>query len=367
MNPPEQITLTGHIGPVTTLKDRSIFSCYTEPDSLENLDEPRPERWVYVRTSNNGGRTWTDPRKAFAFPAGKGGVGAVLPLGDGAGNLHIFSLRFYRIEWEGLEEPQLDSVLQHTVSRDGGTRWSEVKQIDFGHRYTGSLNGAVQMDHGRLLVPLSYFDEARKMGKFVSMTVYSDDGGQTWGTSNDCPVDSGGTWIESGACEPVVVPLRSGMVWMVIRTQSGYFWESFSNDGALWTPPQQTRIVSSNSPAGVLRLADGRIVLFWNNLYGDPFDPRSSSPRVSYARQILHGAISENEGQTWSPPRIIAQPRETEPPYTDVLCQATYPYLCQAPDGAVVLIYVRNVVGAPERSGYRAVRVDPDWLAGPIE
>jgi hypothetical protein len=236
--------------------------------------------------------------------------------------------------------------------------WSELREIDFGHGYTGSLNSALVLDNGRILVALSYLDEQRTNGKFVSMTVCSDDDGQTWGRSNDCPVSSGGEYLESGACEPVVVQFRSGVVWMVIRTQTGYFWESFSNDGMVWTPPRCTRIVSSNAPAGVLRLMDDRIVLFWNNLYGEPFHDG-----ISYARQYLHGAVSEDEGQTWSPPRVIAHRAPDEQPNT----QTTYPFLCQAPDGAVVLVYYR--VGSRPGRGWNQpirelVRVYPEWLAG---
>ena len=361
MYPPEEIALTGDIGPVATMKDGRIFSCYAgEYEEIErlDLDEERPEIWVYVRTSDDGGRTWTEPQQAFAFPAGKGTSGGGPLLVDRDGNIHIFSMRIYKIDWEGLEVPELDNVMQHNVSKDDGKTWSPVKEIDFGHRYTGSFNCVIQMDNGRILVPLAYYDWQRKTGKFVSMTVYSDDGGETWGKSNDCPVDSGGEWIESGACEPVIVQFPSGMVWMIIRTQTGYNWECFSNDGATWTPPRSTRIVSSNSPSAVLRLADDRIVLFWNNLYGEPFTTRASS-QVSYARHTLHGAISDDEGQTWSPPKVVAQRRQGEPPNTSV----TYPFVCQALDGAVVLSYLHHASWEPADIFHRIIRVDPDWLA----
>jgi hypothetical protein len=144
---------------------------------------------------------------------------------------------------------------------------------------------------------------------------------------------------------------------MIIRTTTGYFWESFSNDGAIWTPPRQTRIVTSNAPAGVLKLQNGRIALFWNNLYGEPF-----RDGVSYARQILSAAISTDDGQTWSVPKTVARRAEDEP----FRAQTTYPFLCQAPDGHIVLMYHR--VYAREGRDWmhpirELVRVDPDWLS----
>ena len=355
MNPVEQIAFEGKIGHVATLADGRIVSCYTEQHPLTDLEEERPERQTYIRYSEDGGRTWSAARKAFVFPPGKGESGSNLPLATRDGSLHVFSLRFYSLGWE--ENKPWHSVLLHTVSTDAGSTWSELKQIGFGHRYTGALNCAVQMDNGRILFPVSYLDEQRATGKFVSTCVYSDDNGRTWGKSSDCPVASGGQYLESGACEPVVVQFRSGMLWMLIRTQTGYLWESFSNNGAIWTPPRGTRFVASNAPAGVLRLADGRIVMFWNNLYGEPFHEG-----ISYARQYLHGAISSDEGQTWSPPKVVAHRKQDEPPNT----QTTYPFLCQAPDRAVVLVYYR-VGSRPDRDWNNPirelVRVDPDWLA----
>ena len=293
MQPPQQIDFEGKIGHVATLRDGRIVSCYTEQHPLTNLEEERPERQAFIRYSEDGGRTWSEPHKAFSFPAGTGESGSNLPLGTQDGSLHVFSLRFYSLGWK--ENRPWHSVLLHTVSADAGNTWSELKEIDFGHRYTGSINCAMQMDNGRILFPLSYLDEQRPDARNVSTCVYSDDNGQTWDKSNDCPVSSGGDYAESGACEPVVVQFASGMVWMVIRNQTGYLWESFSNAGAIWTPPRGTRFVASNAPAGLLRLTDDRIVIFWNNLFGEPFHEG-----ISYARQYLHGAISDDEGQTWS-------------------------------------------------------------------
>lgn len=355
--PPERINFSGNIGHVARLRDGRIVTFFTDHKRLEDMDQEYPPVPLHMRVSDDGGRTWSDPQIVLHFPAGKGVVsGAPYPLEDSEGRLHLFMLRFFSTGWNGGD---WHSVLQHTASEDGGQTWSEIKDVDFGARYTGALNSALLTDNGRILVPLSYFAPERTDGQLVSRVVYSDDGGGTWAVSNDCTVGGGGTFFESGAVEPVAVQFASGMIWMVIRTVTGYFWESFSNDGAIWTPSQQTRIVSANAPAGVLRLADGRIVLFWNNLYGEPM--RESG--ASYARQILFGAISENEGQTWSAPRPVAQRNPDEP----FRAQTTYPFLCQATDGAVVLIYHR-VYAKEGRDWYNPIRelmrVDPDWLAG---
>jgi hypothetical protein len=190
------------------------------------------------------------------------------------------------------------------------------------------------------------------------MCVFSDDGGQTWGRSNDCAIEGGGEFVESGATEPVVVQLNSGLVWMVIRTVSGYFWESFSNDGSVWTPPQQTRIVSCNAPAGVTRLSDGSLALSWNNRYGAPMHAHG----ISYARQKLHLARSFDDGQTWSVPKEIARIADDDPDNI----QTTYPYLIEAADGALIVVYHR--IRSAEWRGWHypireVLRINPDWIS----
>ena len=341
---------------IAQLSDGRMLTILNDPAPIENLTSERPERWTRIRRSDDGGRSWSEPTPAFAYSAGLGFAMPVVSCADQQDRVHVFGLRFYGLGKEGLPHR---STIVHTVSDDAGRTWSAEREIDFGHSYTGSLNNVLVLDSGRILLPLSYLAPERASGQFVAVTVYSDDGGENWSRSNDCAVDAGGRFTESGAAEPVVVQLNSGLVWMVIRTTTGYFWESFSNDGAIWTPPQPTRIVSSNAPAGVLRLRNGTIALAWNNLYGEPMRDGG----ISYARQKLHMALSRDDGQTWSVPRVIAAVEPEDLPTS----QTTYPYLFEAPDGRIVVIYHR--VGArPGRSWHHPIRevlrIDPDWLPG---
>jgi Neuraminidase (sialidase) len=350
----QRIDVTGDVNYVARLKSGRLITILNDPALIDHLADERPERWTALRSSDDGGATWSDPIPAFAYASGPGFAMPVVTCADQNDRLHVFGLRFYGLGREGLP---WRSALMHTTSDDGGATWNASKAIDFGRDYTGSLNNVLVLESGRILLPLSYLDLERPSGQFVSMTVYSDDGGETWNRSNDCSVEYGGQFLESGAAEPVVVQLQSGLVWMVIRTTTGYFWESFSNDGAVWTPPKPTRIVSSNAPAGVLKLDDGRIVLAWNNLYGEPMHERG----ISYARQILHMAISDNDGQTWSVPKVVAAVEPGDLPKS----QTTYPYLFQADDGAIVLVYHR--VHAQEGRDWHhplreVIRIQPDWL-----
>lgn len=352
--PPTPIQVDGKVAQVARLADGRLITFFCDQKRFDDLDSEQAPMPVYMRVSHDAGNTWGDARTVAHYPGGKGIVsGAPLVLVDDQDRIHLFNLRFFAIGWES---GNWHSVLQHMMSHNDGESWSDVQTIDFGAGYSGALNSGLQMDNGRILIPLSYFAPERTDGQLVSRVVYSDDGEQ-WAYSNDCTVEEGGAFFESGAVEPVVVQFPSGMLWMLIRTVTGYFWESFSNDGAIWTPARPTRIVSSNAPGGLVRLDDGRIVLCWNNLYGEPMRENG----VSYARQVLSAAISDDEAQTWSAPKAIAQRNPGEP----MRAQTTYPFPCQAADGSVLVLYHR-VYAREGQDWYNPtrelVRLEPDWL-----
>jgi hypothetical protein len=101
--------------------------------------------------------------------------------------------------------------------------------------------------------------------------------------------------------------VKGGRVWNLVRVQWGSFYESFSGDGSRFSEPQPAALVNSDSPAGLTRTDDGRLVLLWNNCQ-----------RYSYAlggRQVLHAAVSEDEGKTWIGYReVMRAPKADEPP-----------------------------------------------------
>ncbi len=351
----ERVPIDGDINYLARFSDGELATISNgDPEQIVELTKVRPERRVLIRRSHDHGRTWTDPALAFSYDSGVGFSMPVSTVVDHSDRLHVFGLRFLEIGWPA---GPWHSELIHTWSDDRGATWSETRSIEFGAQYTGSINNVIVLESGRILLPLSYVDPSRTSGLFVSRCVYSDDGGETWGHSNGVPVEGGGNFPESGSMEPVVVQLNSGLVWMVIRTVNGYFWESFSNDGQWWTPAKATRIVSCNAPAGVVRLRSGELVMSWNQRYGEPM----RDGEISYARQVLSIATSQDDGQTWSVPREVARIGDNDP--IDV--QTTYPYLFQADDAAILLVYheIRRDEGRSWHDPIRhLIRLDVDWI-----
>jgi len=348
---PIEAAKTGpEFGTIATLPDGRIFTWFAQGKNytkalkdttiVDDLDTPQ---YAFGRWSNDAGRTWsTKPTQLFEFPRERGVRVAGTTLCDSKGVLHIFGLNYIRFDWKDYNPDKFNYEVWQAVSRDGGATWSPVERINYGHTTFGWMNSVIELRNGRILMPLAYLSK-NQTARNVCSAIYSDDGGQNWQHSQSIlSVNSGGSNLESGACEPVAVELGDGRVWMVIRTQTGYSYESFSSDGGkTWTEPVQSRFVSTNSPAQLLRLRNNRIVIAWNNCtFGKLPDFRGD-------RCVMSVAASDDDGKTWQGYREIFR-RVT----TGIIA---YPFMTEAQDGTV-LIYLWG-------GGGHTVRLRPDWLA----
>ncbi len=216
--PPKHLDIEGRMGPLTRLADGRLLSVYGEGRPEQKWDYLSIPQRVFGRYSEDDGEHWSEPRLLFPMPEGPGAAavavtsGGALPFTDRSGAVHLFGCRYYQMPAATEENPptiraedffKARTELWHTVSRDGGKNWEPVRNLDYGHRYTGALNSVIQLTSGRIVLPFSYLHADRRRGFFVSTAIYSDDGGRTWVHSrNDVTLDSGGTAIESGAVEP---------------------------------------------------------------------------------------------------------------------------------------------------------------------
>ncbi|HWR16895.1 MAG TPA: sialidase family protein [Terriglobales bacterium] len=358
---------------VATLKGHPVFGVL--PDgrlaafSLTTLGK---NQVVEMQVSTDNSRTWTNPAIVLSLSTDTGRWGGPEILVDREGEIHLIFLNdantgiYKGGEASGrpnLTKKRLD--IWHAKSTAGRTKWLSPKKIWEG--YTGSLNSIIQTKKGRIVLPFSYKSDRTwrnrgegpetftYMGDYDSTALYSDDGGKTWTLSPDklkvVTPDIRGAY---GAVEPVVLELKDGRVWMLIRSQMGRFYESFSDDGARWSKPAPTSIVSSDSPAGLVRLKDGRILLLWNQCLRYPY--------AYGGRQVLHGAISEDEGDTWRGIReVMRDPQRDLPPPPGGDFGTAYPFPRLLKDGNVLFT-------SGQGGGRRATYVlDPEWLTQPAQ
>lgn len=347
-------------------------------------------------TSPDHGTTWTEPEEIFRLPTDRGFWYGWDALIDDQGEVHLFSLHDRGTGVGGMSIGEGDKDCRklygtcldiwHARSRDHGKTWN-ISTPDYGDAetgwnkdarttaknreqigcvwkgYTGSLNSVIQLQSGRIVLAFSYMtkrhwfnrspglDNFTFHGLFACTVIYSDDRGATWrlGTK-DLQV-----WVPEptntyGAVEPVMLEMKDGRVWMVIRAQTGRLYESFSRDGATWSIPRPYDVWSSDSPVGLSRLPDGRIVMIWNCCLRFPY--------AFGGRQVLHAAISEDEGKTWIGVReCVRDPKRLEPPPNESGDFGTaYPYPAVTKNNRVIISTGQG------KGRVQMVRIDPSWL-----
>lgn len=309
---------------------------------------------LHQRSTDNG-RTWSERETLLNLSVEP--WGGPVPLVDREGELHFV---ISRVRGEG-RKPNVDRFidLYHLRSMDGRTKWTEPKRIYEG--YCGSLQGVFQLKSGRIIAPFADWlpgvPTAPPTGPSVTTCVFSDDGGETWQRSPaklTAPCHDGYNGSNYGACEPTLIELKDGRVWLLMRTQDGFLYEAFSPDGSNWSPAKRSRFHSSNSPAFPIRLPDGRVVVFWNNAENCP---RVGKDGVYSGRDALHAAISSDEGKTWSGFReVYRDPMRNNSPPKDGDRGTAYPHATVTKDGKILL-----VSGQGTNLRHRLL-VDPDWL-----
>ncbi len=249
--------------------------------------------------------------------------------------------------------------IYHIRTVGGRARWTPPRPAWRG--YTGAVMMFAQLRSGRLVIPFAEWIPGRAAapptGANETTVIYSDDGGATWRRSParlTAPCREGYNGSNYGACEPSIIQLKDGRIWMIMRTQTGYLYESWSRDGVHWSPARPTRFRSSTGPPALLRLPDGRIVLFWNHC---ALPPRVNGQGVYGGRDALHAAISDDEGATWRGYReIYRDPFRNRTPPRRGDRGVAYPFPSFDAQG-------RMLVHTGQGRGRRAfILVDPDWL-----
>ncbi|MBN1346082.1 MAG: exo-alpha-sialidase [Phycisphaerae bacterium] len=312
-------------------------------------------REVARKRTTDHGRSWSQPESVLKLPGP--GWGAPLPLLTKSGELQFF----WMVARGARRKPAVDYFIDvwQAHSSTGQSVWTKPQRIFEG--YVGSINGMTQLRGGRIVLPFAYWvggrPEAPPTGANITITVYSDDGGKTWKQSPaklTAPCYENYNGSNYGAVEPTIIELKDGRVWMLIRTQTGCLYESFSPDGADWSEPKPSRFCSSDSPAWLVRLPDGRIVLFWNNCENTS---RIDGQGVYTNRDALHAAISSDEGKTWRGYREVCRdPLRNESPPKRGDRGTAYPYAVATKDNKVLVV-------TGQGQGRRSILlVDPEWL-----
>lgn len=285
--------------------------------------------------SSDGGQTWERtplfPDEAAHKATSVTDERALLRTRDGTLILAFMNNREKNWTWKNELFDAPGAILPNCVMRstDGGKTWTDLQTVH--DDYTGAIRDMIQTRDGRVI--FTSMKLQHDPGRHAVLTYSSDDEGQTWKASN--LIDLGGQGHHGGVTEPTVCELNDGRVWMLIRTNWGEFWSAFSYDGGrYWRTVQPSGIAASSAPALIKRLESGRLILLWNRPFPEgqtsyPLrggDGLWSEVPVSNHRGELSMAFSEDDGQSWTAPVVIARQPDK---------WLSYPYLFEKSPGTL--------------------------------
>ena len=304
-------TWQGIPGVERTARGRIFVSWYSGGSK-----EPAPENSVLLAYSEDGGATFPEP-SVIAGPAAAGRAFDPTLWRDPAGRLwYIFN--------RGNRDSGKHGVYARICDNPDARvpLWGAEFRVGFDEApLSFRMNKPAVLSTGEWVLPVTHAAEPAfdwfAGPKQVQGAAVSADKGRTWKLHGSLKAPN---W----ALENMVVELRDHRLWMLIRTGSGFLWESFSSDrGATWSEPAATTIANPGSRFYLGRLASGSLLLV--NHYR--FQGRSH----------LTARVSRDEGKTWNDGLLL-----------DERTGVSYPDAVQARDGTITVVYDRDRYGAGE-------------------
>ncbi|CAB1369233.1 sialidase family protein [Denitratisoma oestradiolicum] len=273
------------------------------------------------------GRGWGEPQAVVQRQAAQQAsarrlrkLGNPVLWKDGNGILHLWFVSVAYGGWAG-------SAINHIQSDDEGQHWSSSRRLitsPFWNLSTLVRGAPLALADGGVALPV-YHEFITKHAEWLRL--------DHQGRVRDKLRLPGTT----GLLQPTVAVVDEDQALALLRDSSSHqrIHVSRSADGgAHWSTVTATELPNPNAGIALLRLADGRLLLAYN--------PQPSD------RNRLALALSADQGQSWSLPRLIEQ--------GDAGDEFSYPALAQDDSGMVHLAYTWK------RERIKHLRFSPGWL-----
>jgi sialidase-1 len=318
---------------ICELDNKNLLIVYHRTNGVDWMGEYS----TWMRTSSDGGKTWTEPR-IFANQMQSPGL---LRLRSG-------QILLWGTTMPGITKNYADMLAKTSTSmllyrsNDNGKTWKSQKSIwelSQGIRLQGGAATMIQLRSGRLLLPVAAGRGGNGDPGLEALCYISDNNGVSWSEGRgraDVP--------RRGAMSPCVAELKDGRILMSMRTQLGSIYFAISSDqGQTWSTPLASKLESPENDALLASFPDsGNLLLVYTD---SKFEPQHHH---SGERTPLSAFISRDSGFSWHKVGTIAGgPHELGPGG-----------VCFTSDNRVVIAYCWNRI-----PWERNVKTGGVWLA----
>ena len=213
---------------------------------------------ISLMNSNDNGTTWSNFRVAAAMIPGCVNVYSPTLYRCADGSISLFFKRYTHLVWG---EEQRNSYYR-IDSYDEGETWSEETLIWENEQHLAINHAAKRIASGVTLLPIERSEAwGGPKDRSIVSVLRSEDDLRTWTESNRISVPM------RGLSEPCIAQHADGSLHMVMRTQLGSVFHSFStDDGRTWSKPQATGLHAPESCPCIATIpgTDAQLVV-WNN------------------------------------------------------------------------------------------------------
>jgi hypothetical protein len=274
-------------GSAVEMPNGDIFIFYANDNEISTNTT-----YVMYIVSHDGGLTWSSPQIFCSTPNKR----SWSPFTFREGNtVYVF--------WVIDQDTGLvDAQVWWRKTTNSGATWSNATLAVNNH----SLGDALQIiKHGSNYIMSAFYGVSSQDFRAYALKTTNIEG--TWTKGADVTVS-----VPRGAMEPSICLLSNGNLCMIIRTDTGYLCKAIStNDGDTWGSAVSSGIQSPEAMARVLRLANGKLLIIWNNV-----SSTSQTPRYP-----LTAGISSDDFTTLDKTNINTEAGNTQITNMGVLCQ----------------------------------------------
>mmetsp|Transcript_916 Transcript_916/g.1879 ORF Transcript_916/g.1879 Transcript_916/m.1879 type:complete len:404 (-) Transcript_916:302-1513(-) len=312
---------------------------------FSGMEEGGADNGILHSVLSSGASAWSTP-KVISVQADRSAQNPVIFYDTACNRLTL--LHTSQAAYKG----QSTSEVRIVHSQDDGETWSTPEAL-FNEPGAFTKNNLLKSADGcEWLLPMYYTPD----GFFVHHSQYSTvrrskDGGLSWYLEANMP-GTLGKLVQPTVVRTAADPAR--LLSFFRSRAADYIYKSESlDDGRTWSPASPTPLPNNNSGIQAAVLANGHLVMVFNNVQG------------KQARCPLSIGISEDDGVSWpyvrdlepySEERRVHKLEESMRTKHPLKGEYSYPSIVQTADGYIHIAYTFR------RETVRYVRVSEDWV-----